>query len=473
MSIRNADLAVAPAAGEPARGRPARPGARALRSLRADPARMAAVHASWRALWTSRLVVWIAGAGTVAAFGPGPLRRVLNPAGLTSSLGSVGEALAGPAARWDSAWYLVIAKYGYRPDLGQLTAPRQAYFPLYPLMVRGIGYSGLPLAAAGVVISLVAFALALYGIHRLTALELPGRPEAARLAVMATAFSPMALFFSAVYTDALYMALSVGLFWSARRGRWALVGLLGALAVATRSTGLALAVPALAIYLYGPRADRPPDRPRGGAAEFPGSGRLRRAGAALVPRYRLRPSVLWLALLPVGLVAWCLWLAASGGDALGPFHAEQAWARHFVGPYLGIWDGLVAGFDGLRQLLSGQTHHVYFTLVGGDPFVAAQHNLTNLAFLLLAIPMTIGVLRRLPAAYGLYVLAAMALPLSYPVEPEPLMSVPRYLVVLFPLWIWLGAWLQPRPHLRRVALAASILLLVLFTAQFATWHWVA
>jgi hypothetical protein len=97
----------------------------------------------------------------------------------------------------------------------------------------------------------------------------------------------------------------------------------------------------------------------------------------------------------------------------------------------------------------------------------------ELAFLILAVPAVVGVLRRLPLAYGAYVLAAMALPLSYPVAPQPLMSVPRYLVVLFPLAIWLAAWLAERPRLQRPLFAASIALMVFFVAQFSTWHWVA
>jgi hypothetical protein len=284
----------------------------------------------------------------------------------------------------------------------------------------------------------------------------------------------MALFFSAVYTDALYMALSVGLFLSARRGRWAWAGVLGALAAATRSTGLMLLVPAVLLYAYGPRTDRPPDRPRrapaGGRELF---SRARRLARLATPRYRIRIDVLWLALIPAGVAAYCAWLALDGGSALGPFHAERSWYRHFAGPYGGAWDGIVAGWDGLRQLLSFQTHHVYFRLAGGSPAIAAYHNLMELAFLALALPALVGVLRRLPLAYGAYVLAAMALPLSYPVTPQPLMSVPRYLVVLFPFSIWLGAWLAERARLRRPALAASVCLLVFFTAQFATWHWVA
>jgi len=471
------ELSVAPRRTDAARG-PAARAAGSLARLRADAARMAAVRASWRALWLSRLFVLVSGAGAVAAFGVGSTRGAFNPPGTTSGFGWLGDALAGPVARWDSTWYLVIARYGYRPDLAPYTSARTAYFPLYPLLMRAIGWLGTPLVLAGVLVSLCAFALALYGIHRLTMLELSRRTarslprtqaaDVARLAVLVTAFSPMAFFFSAVYTDALYMALSVGLFWAARNGRWALVGVAGALAGATRSTGLMLAVPALILYLYGPREDRPPDRARTGAAAG-----ARALALSLRPRYRLRRDALWLALLPAGVALYSGWLALSGGEVLGPFHAEQAWSRHFVGPYVGAWDGLTAGFDGVRQLLSMQTHHVYFKLAGGSPYIAAWHNLMELAFLLLAIPALIVVLRRLPLAYGAYVLAAMALPLSYPVAPQPLMSVPRYLVVLFPLSIWLAAWLAERPRLQRPALVLSVALMALFIAQFSTWHWVA
>ena len=85
----------------------------------------------------------------------------------------------------------------------------------------------------------------------------------------------------------------------------------------------------------------------------------------------------------------------------------------------------------------------------------------------------VGVLRRLPLAYGVYLLAALALPLSYPVGTQPLMSLPRFLLVLFPLYIALGAWLAEHPRARRPVLGVSGALLVLFCAQFATWHWVA
>ncbi|HXB14961.1 MAG TPA: mannosyltransferase family protein [Solirubrobacteraceae bacterium] len=446
------------------------PSARALARLsaplarvRADPWRIAAVADSWRALWSSRLLVWAAGAGTVLAFGFGPARKAFNPPGVTRGFGAIGNLLAAPAARWDSAWYLVIAHYGYRPDLGRFTIARTAFFPLYPLGIRAISWLGSPPVLAGVLLSLAALALALYGIHRLAALELSSL-DAARAAVFVTAFAPMAFFFSAVYSESLYLALSVGLFWSARHGRWALVGVLGALATATRSTGLVLLVPALALYLYGPRLDRPPDRPRAGAAGPP---------RAMAPRYRLRADALWLALVPAAAAVFGAWLALGGGDGLAPFRSQQIWGRHFAGPYVAVWQGLGAAFEGARQLLSFQHAHVYYPAATGSPTVAASHNLMLFAFLLAAIPALVLAARRLPRAYVLYVLAALALPLSYPVAGQPLMSLPRFLLVLFPLHLAAGSWLAEHPRARRPLLGASAALMVVFLAQFATWHWVA
>jgi Mannosyltransferase (PIG-V) len=447
-----------------------------LARLRADPQRMVAVRESWRALWSSRLLVWAAGVGTVVAFGFGPQRKAFDPPGITSGFGWLGNLLAAPAARWDGVWYLVIARYGYRPDLGVYTSSRTAFFPLYPLALRTVSWFGPPPILAGVLVSVMAFGLALYGIHRLATLELArhARPtlsgerlaRAAYLAVVLTAFAPMAFFFSAVYSESLYLALSVGLFWSARNGRWMWVGVLGALAGATRSAGLVLVLPALMIYLYGPREDRPPDRPRERGSRPPVLIRVR-------PRYRLRRDLLWLGLLPVGAALYGAYLALAGGDALAPLHAQEVWSRHFAGPYVGIWDGVRAAFEGARQLLSGQRHHIYFATGKDSPFVMAGHNLMLIAFLAAAVPAIVGVVRRLPLAYGAYVLAALALPLSYPVTAQPLMSLPRFLVVLFPLGIWLAAWLAEHPRLQRPALVASGVLMVFFLGQFATWHWVA
>lgn len=499
----------APALPQPRERPDARRAARATlpslrQTLRLSPAQAIALRDAASALLGSRMLVWTVGIATVLLFGFGPTRSAYHPPGLTGGFGPLGDVLAAPAARWDGAWYLTIAHYGYLPELGPFTAARAAFFPLYPLLVWTVSLLGLAGALAGVIVSLIALLCALYCLHRLTTLELAdggllpaiasrarsaaGERAIARLALALTAFGPMAFFLSADYSESLYLALSIGVFLQARRGRWMWVGVLGGLAAATRSTGVLLVAPAAALYLYGPRGDREPDRSLGGDREGDRASGRREAGEdaqrgaqaplrlvrrGLQPRYRPRVDALWLGLIPAGLVAFIAWYWLAGGEPMAPFHAQALWGRQFAGPFVAVWDALQAAFEGLRQILSGQSAHLYFPLEGRSPFIEAGHNLMLLGFLALAAPLAIGVLRRLPPAYGIYVLAALALPLSYPVATQPLMSIPRFLLVLFPLNMWLAGYLSSRRGARIAVIALSAAALVFFTGQFATWHWVA
>jgi hypothetical protein len=409
--------------------------------VRAAVAADAAVRDAWRALWISRLLVWAAAIAAVALFGLSDRAADFDPAGLTTPFGATGDLLAAPLGRWDSVWYLAIADGGYGGGA------REAFFPLYPLLVR---VAGAPLGSAligGALLSTALLGVALVLLHRLVALDHPR--AVARNAVLVTALFPMSFFFSAVYSESLFLALSVGAVYAARRERWAWAGVLGLLAATTRSAGVLLLVPLAMIYLWD--VARP----------------------SLRTRRPLRADALWLGLVPLGLALYCGLLALGGHDALAPFHAQEVWFRSFAGPFAGAWDGLVAAWQGARQLLSGARAPVYFRAWGGDPFLGARHNVELFVWLVLALVATGGVLRRLPAAYGAYVVAALALPLSYPVDPQPLMSLPRFVAVLFPLAIWLAVWMTGRAARERVVLAAFAVGLAIYTGIFATWHWVA
>jgi hypothetical protein len=384
----------------------------------------AALADAWPALLVSRLVVWVAGAGAVALWGLSARATIFDPGAVTRPFHPAANALVAPFARWDSVWYLAIANDGYPAD----DPRRAAFFPLYPLLVRAAGVVFREPILAGAVVSLLCFGAALVLLHRLTALEL-GAP-AARPALWAIALFPGAVFFSAVYSEALYLALSVGCVYAARTGRWAWAGAAGALGAATRSAGVLLVVPLVVMWW------------------------LRADGA---PRRRARDAA-WIALVPVGLAGFCASLGLAGGEALAPLHAQELWFREFGGPFVGLWEGTAAAWRGVQHL--------------GDP--AARADVVLFAFLVASVPAVIGTLRRLPPAYGAYVISALALPLSYPVGPQPLMSLPRFLAVLFPLFMWLGAWLAEGGRARRVAvLAPSAAGLAIVTAVFATWHWVA
>jgi hypothetical protein len=290
---------------------------------------------------------------------------------------------------------------------------------------------------AGIAVSLATFAAGLYLVRRLAALELGD--ETARTTTWLIALFPTAFAFSAVYTESLFLALSAGALYAGRLERWRWAAVAGLLAAATRSTGGLLVVPLALMWWQSPRHPR---------------------------------DLAWIALVPAGTLAYVGYLALATGDPWSPFTVGDAWFRELAGPWGGAWDGMTAAWDGVRQLASGSREHVYFTPAAGDPFVVAAHNIGNVLFLGVAVVAIMGVLRRLPLAYGAWALLMVAVPLSYPVGPEPLASLPRYLAVVFPLHMWLAAWATERGWQRPVAVISGAMLVGL-TVPFATWEWVA
>jgi len=350
---------------------------------------------------------------------------------------ALADPLLAPLARWDAVWFLRIAESGYGDG-----EARAAFFPLYPLLVRvaaaPFGGSAAALLAAAYAVALAAFLGALTLLHRLVTLEL-GRPLARPVLLLLAVF-PAALYFGAPYSESLFLLLAVGAFYAARTGRWAWAGGCAAGAAATRSAGVLLMLP-LAIVWWGTRERRASD-------------------------------AAWVLLAPLGLAAFALFLGLTEGDALGFVHAHEAWYRELSVPLAGAWEGLGAAIDGARQLASGQRDVVYFEQAGGDPYRIAAINLMLFGSLVFAVAACAGAFRRLPPAYGAWVAASLVLLLSLPVKPQPLMSLPRFLAVLFPIFMWLAIWCEERRATER-AVAVSAIGLGLFTAQFSTWHWVA
>jgi Mannosyltransferase (PIG-V) len=411
-----------------------------------EPDLQRSLAAALGALAASRLLVWGAGLVALALFGAAPVAPLYDPLGLTAPFGELGDLLVAPAARWDSAWYLAIADFGYdAPD-------RPAFFPLYPLLLRAVGgLVGSPLAA-GMLVSGAAAVVAFTVLHRLAALEL-GEAHG-RGTLMVAAFFPGGLFFSAVYTEALFLALSVGAIYAARRGRWALAGVLGALCACTRSVGLFVAVPILLLYLYGPRADRP------GRA-------LRRT---LGPLHPIEPSALWILLVPLGLAAYMAYMGVVHDDPLAPFASQDGWGRRLTSPLGGVLAGADAAAQGARQILAWEAEPIYFPQAPGNAIAIGARHLVQFGFLLVAIVATVGVFRRLPVAYGAYVACSLALPLSTPATQQPLMSLPRFMAVLFPLHMWLALWAAER-RLERALLVWSAVGLAAWSGLFTTWVW--
>jgi hypothetical protein len=402
--------------------------------------RSEALRVSWRIAWTTRLAVLLVAVFAALSFGPatGGLAKEnaakFDEPRLTHALA---DPVLSPLARWDAVWYLRIADSGYRGS-----DARAAFFPLYPLLVRSLsmplGGSPAALLVAAYAVAMAAFAGALTLLFRLVSLEL-GRPLA-RPTLLLLAVFPAAVFFGAPYAESLFLLLAVAAFLAARTDHWAWAGAAAAGAAATRSAGVLLLLPL-------------------GMLWWTSRGR------------RLRDAA-WLALVPLGLAAYALFLGLTEGDALRLLDVQDAWSRELTVPLGGAWDGLIAAWDGLRQLASGQRDVVYFEIAAGDPYRIAVINIMLFGTFLFAVIACAGVLRRLPPAYGAWVAVSLLLPLTFPVKPQPLMSLPRFVAVLFPIFMWLALWCEERRATER-AVGISAVGLGLFTAQYASWHWIS
>jgi hypothetical protein len=347
-------------------------------------------------------------------------------------LGPVGYLLSGSVSRFDSGYYLEIAQHGYGPaGSGKL-----AFFPLYPLAIRAVSAVVGSGVLAGALVSSIALLIALVALHRLCELELGRR--AADATVLLLAFAPLSFFFTAVYTESVFLALTVGAVLAARSDRWRLACGLGALATLARPTGILL-VMAL------------------------GVGRVRREGG-------LDRGLAWLAALPAALLGYMALLAAHGYPWLGIFSAQASWHRVSSGPLIGMTSAVWAALRGVAGIVGGAS--VYRPQLLG-PFGVGTESMLLAVGLVLALAALVACGRRLPAEYAAYAGVVLLACISTPDVGQPLWSLDRYTLTIFPLWMAAGAWLSGR----RIALPAVVLcgsaLLVFYAAQFASWAFVA
>jgi hypothetical protein len=415
---------------------------------RLQPVQVAALRSAGLAFITSRAYVVAVGAVAGLAFG----LHDGDPAAVLEPYGRLGDLLTATATRFDSGFYMSIATLGYEDD-----PLRAAFPPLYPLTMWALAPLTRPLVAtdagaallAGLIVSCTAFVVGLYLLHRLVALDFG--EQVARRTVLALAFFPTSFFFSAVYAESLFLALSVGAVYAGRRGRWALAGVLGALASTTRLQGLLLVIPLGLMVLYGPRADGRESPRRGWRPRYPTEALKRGA---------------WVLLVPVGLSAFVVYTWIALDDPMATLHAqEQGWNRHAALPVVSIVLGLEDAAWALDRVAAGFSP---LTDLG------ARAALTDAAFLLFAAVAVAGAIRRLPIAYWSYALSGLLLVLlSIPDGGrEHLLSLPRFVVVLFPLFIWLAIWADT-PRRWNSTMAASILLLGFYSGVAATGRWVA
>jgi hypothetical protein len=356
-------------------------------------------------------------------------------------------------ARHDSGWYYQIARYGYTGGASAYVPGGRsgiAFFPAYPLLMsyvgRALGRQPSDLYFGGLIVSWVAFALALVAIYNLARLDLPA--SRARRAALLTAIFPFAFYFGAVYTEALFLAAVAWCVYFFRARRWIAGGLCGALATATRVNGI-LMWPALAWIVwqaFRPAADRrAPDR----ASELPATAGVVSHAVAQDAAHRstgdrMRAAI-GLLLVPAGIGAYSLFIYRLTGNPLEWAATIQRWGYYPGGSPINVFAGLGAALlTHPYAFLAGERMAPYDTLNGLAAFAAV-----------VSVPF---VWRRFGTAYGLFMTANLWLPLS----SGQVEGLGRYVAVLFPLFIWLAGIRS-----RRVSTALIVAFAMLYTLCMA------
>ncbi len=153
------------------------------------------------------------------------------------SPGALIRALDGP----DAEHYLRIAEFGYQP--GTEHENLIVFYPLYPLLIHAMHYIVPDYAVSGIVISNICGFGACLLLCRLVQIDHGAR--AGMRAVKYFLLYPFSFFLMAAYTEGLFLLLSLGCLYAARRRKYALCAMLGALCAFTRNQGVLLIVPAV------------------------------------------------------------------------------------------------------------------------------------------------------------------------------------------------------------------------------------
>ena len=367
-----------------------------------------------------------------------------------NQLGSIVDFFVGPMRRWDGLWYALIADQGYAG-----WKPKAAFWPLFPWSMRALSnLTGMSTDLAGYLIANVCFFVSLILLYRLVALDFD--LGVAKVTLWAIALFPTALFFTAVYTESPFLMLLVGSLYAARRKEWWIAGLVGALAALTRSYGMFLVFPLAVLFIQ--------DR-----------------GFYL---RRLFPTGISVGLPLLGPAIFSWHLNRVLGDPWAWKNVQTQWNRFSAMPWetlkyafsqspegakIGIKDG--ADWTWLHQL----TSHPSWGLVTSDAWrkSVANSDTFELMFTLAFIGLAIFGIAKLPLYQTVYLLPGLIVPLFQPSSVHVLMSMPRFGLTLFPLFVVIGLLLNGRRWLSIPLAIGSTALLILFSMQFATWYWVS
>ena len=409
--------------------------------------------------------------------------KYLTPSGSSSSW-------LGLWQHWDWYRYLTIAEYGYTSGKGPAYDSNiTAFFPGFPLVLRAVHMVVRDWAAAGLLVSLVAGGVAVVALGRLAQFEYEsGHPgadpdsggKAARTAVLLLVCAPAAVFLAAGYTESLFLAFAIPGWLAARRGHWVGAGVLVALACTVRINGLFVAAGVFIMFLM----------------SRPGRRDWSRSPALLLPLAAAGGYMAYLKDVTGYRLAW-------------PHAEQQGGGRRLTDPITAwrtSWDsafGSVPGGSGSHFLVRGRARALPpgarpggsgppgrpgapirsgglgargqpVKIAGGPRGLAGIGPFDQWEFKLELLAAVVGVAlvgwlawRRRWAELVYVGLSVFAL-----VTSTVYMSIPREMLLWWPLWIGLAVWIARRrwAKVAYVAVSGSLMIgmaLLFFSGQWA------
>jgi hypothetical protein len=321
------------------------------------------------------------------------------------------QSLAG----WDAVSYLDIAVAGYPAQLDY----HDAFLPGFPLMIWAVALPVRDPVVASWLVTLAAEAFALWYLYRLVLAERDKR--SATFAMWLLALAPTAVFLTAPFTEAPFIAAAAAALFYARRGRPLAAALAATLACSIRLTGLAL-LPVLVLEQLGRN------------------------------RWRPQRKLMYVLLVPLPFLLYCAYMGIRTGDRFAFFSAQAlpSFGHQLNAP----WDGFGSTWNTMVTAHEGEVRSIF-----------AREIAFGLLGLLLSVGMWISA--RIPRSFALYTTIAwlMTASLSF------WRSEPRYVLALFPaVLIFCDATARAR-YVRPLLVAMSAVLSGIGIAVFASGRW--
>ena len=317
--------------------------------------------------------------------------------------------------RWDSLRHIRVSQIGYS-GVGSDGADLIG-FPLYPWLVRIFALIFQDYLVSGFIVSGLALIIAGLLLHKLVSVDLP--ESVAWNSVWFMLIFPTAYFLHINYNESLFIALTVGCFLAARNEQWMLAGILGIFVCLTRFNGLII-FPALLMEVF---------------LQYRTSRRW-------------QWQWLWILVAPLGFGIYLLLNQYVAGDAF----AFLTIGKENFQKSLGLpWDSI----RGVYNLMwSPEISH------------AQMGGVQEFTFIVLGAVGTIACGFLLRPSYTVW----MALNWLLFVSSNFILSVPRYTLVMFPIFI-LFAKLAEKHFWNSLITVWSLLLLALFITKFVQGHW--